>query len=216
MCDLQMFEGRSRGEQIKLVRDCLVAYGISAVPSRNRRGLKSTYYLGETAVYGVVHKPSSKEEEFVLVDRDFYEQYLADGKGTISLVRCDGKLYYKAILSREKTKNPVHRKTLEAAGCDLEGKVVDHIVHERMINTRDFLRPCTGSQNAANRINAKKQAGAVDGDVFQTDYREDFAYNPVLDFRDTWYALVLYKMTGISGEEVCAYNRDYMRRQGRL
>lgn len=217
MFDLMSLEGKDRTAQINALGDYLEECGISPIISKSSYGLKSAYFVGEEAVFAVVHKPSSDEPEFVLVDRDFYDTYLADGKGTINLVRRDGKTYFKAMLSRDKVKVALHRKVLEFAGHDLsEDKQVDHIAHNTMINTRDFLRPCTGSQNVQNRATSKKRAEDMTGDVLATDYMSDFSYNPVLDFTDTWYAVVLYKMVGLSGEEMCDYNRDYMMRHNRL
>lgn len=47
--------------------------------------------------------------------------------------------------------------------------------------------------------------------LIETKYVGEFRYNPLLDFSETWYALVLYKMLGIiSYKELLEYNKDYM------
>lgn len=44
-------------------------------------------------------------------------------------------------------------------------------------------------------------------------FMQDYRYNPVVDYSDTWYAYVLHKMLGlISKAELDAYNKDFMRR----
>lgn len=47
--------------------------------------------------------------------------------------------------------------------------------------------------------------------AFETKYLGEFRYNPLVDFKETWYALVIQKMLGgISDEELHEYNREYM------
>lgn len=46
---------------------------------------------------------------------------------------------------------------------------------------------------------------------FETRYLGKFRYNPLIDFTDTWYALVIQKMFGdISDTDLYEYNRQYM------
>ena len=47
----------------------------------------------------------------------------------------------------------------------------------------------------------------------ETRYLMNYRYNPVIDYRDTWYAYVLYKMLGlVTKEELDAYVVGYFRR----
>lgn len=133
------------------------------------------------------------------------------------MVKRDRKSDYKVMISRDGGKKTLHREVMKLVyGDSIEGKQVDHITHNTLINTRDFLRPCTGSQNIQNRVTSKKRAKVMTGDILATDYMSDFAYNPVLDFTDTWYAVVLYKMDCLSSKRLCNYNRDYMMRHDRM
>lgn len=48
-------------------------------------------------------------------------------------------------------------------------------------------------------------------DSFESKYLGSFRYNPLIDFQNTWYALVVQKMLGgISDVELYEYNRAYM------
>lgn len=38
----------------------------------------------------------------------------------------------------------------------------------------------------------------------------EFRYNPLLDFSETWYALILWKMLDLPEEDIMAYQRDYI------
>lgn len=38
----------------------------------------------------------------------------------------------------------------------------------------------------------------------------EFRYNPLLDFSETWYALILWKMLSLPEEDIMAYQRDYI------
>lgn len=218
MFDLKSLEGKDRTAQINAVGDYLKECGIAPSIAESSRGLRSAYYVHEESVFAVVHKPSSEEIEFVLMDKAIYDKFLADKKGSLNLVKRDRKSDYKVMISRDGTKRTLHREVLKLAeGCEsIENMQVDHITHNTMINTHDFLRLCTGRQNIQNRVRSKNVSSSVNGDVLATDYMNDFSYNPVLDFTDTWYAVVLYKMVDLSSRELCDYNRDYMVRHDRL
>jgi len=210
-------EDKDRDEKLEIVVEFLNICGLKPVYSKNERGLRSLYYLGEASVFSVVHKPSAHDEyEYILIDKDVYDRYLADGQGTLSLVQRDGKSYYKAILNYQKSNIALHRRILEDAGYDLAGMQVDHVVHDTMINTKDFLRPCTGRQNALNRSNSRNKMEITDENYFEANYMDSFRYNPVLDFRDTWYAIVFYKMLNLPSKVVCDYNRDYILRHSEM
>ena len=45
---------------------------------------------------------------------------------------------------------------------------------------------------------------------FETKYLGEFRYNPLIDFSETWYALVITKCLGGSDLELMEYNRDFM------
>lgn len=46
---------------------------------------------------------------------------------------------------------------------------------------------------------------------FESKYLGAFRYNPLIDFTDTWYALILQKMLGLlSDADLYEYNRNYM------
>lgn len=48
-------------------------------------------------------------------------------------------------------------------------------------------------------------------DAFEAKYLGSFRYNPLVDFSNTWYALVIQKMLGgISDTDLYEYNRVYM------
>lgn len=217
MFNLRFLEDKDKKDQINLVVDYLEAYNIESRIVTSSWGKKSAYCVGEDTVFAVVHKPASEELEFVLMDRPVYDTFLADGKGSLSLVKRDRKSDYKVMISRDRIKRTLHREVFNLIDSNLiKDLQVDHITHNTMINTRDFLRPCTGSQNIKNRVISKEWSDVVTGDVLATDYMSDFSYNPLLDFRDTWYAVVFYKMLGLSSKELCDYNRDYMFRHNRL
>lgn len=38
----------------------------------------------------------------------------------------------------------------------------------------------------------------------------EFRYNPLFDFTETWYALILWKMLDLPEEDIMAYQRDYI------
>lgn len=211
MFDLLSLEGRNRVEQINTLCDYLEKKcGIKPVITKSSGGIKSAYLVRDGVVLAIVHKPASEDLDFVLMDRHLYDKFIADGKGSLNLVKRDGKPDYKVMISRDGGKLTLHREAVKLkCGHDIDDLQVDHITHNVLINTFDMLRACTNDQNAKNRLRSRDISSNLNGDVLATDYKADFSYNPVLDFTDTWYAFVLYKMGELSGADLCDYNRDY-------
>ena len=114
---------------------------------------------------------------------------------------------------------------------------IDHVTHNLGICTREFLRVCSPQQNRCNtacystvdrnnrrfiisckQMDFKKRLTySLKGYAFKGDhmywYLGKFRYNPLYDFRDTFYAFVAWKLLGWGTEiEITEYNRDYIRR----
>ena len=176
---------------------------------------KCQYFIGDETVYALVQKPTSEEFEFTLLDKDIYDSFIADGMGSLCMVRRDfGSIYKVAINSKNGRYSvcPLHRLVFLHDGCDIKECQVDHILNTKMINTREFLRACSGKENCQNRHSTLNQVADTGEDCLKNLDVTDFRYNPVTDFSDSWYAIVLYKMAGLPSDVACDYNRGYQKR----
>lgn len=173
------------------------------------------FLIGETTVYALVQRPSSEEFEFTLFDRDIYSTYVADGMGGMCMVPTGQEFHYKVVVNAEKrgfSTCPLHRLVLLNDGYDIKGREVDHILNTKLLNTREFLRACSGKENCENRCSALNKVADTGEDYLKNLDSADFRYNPVTDFSETWYAIVLYKMAGLPSDVACDYNRSYQKR----
>lgn len=76
------------------------------------------------------------------------------------------KSYYAARGAMEKDKQKtvrMHRLIMELCGYDLTGKVVDHINHNTLDNTKNNLRVCTQAENTRNRGSQKNNTSGYKG-----------------------------------------------------
>lgn len=194
-------------EQFEIMRSYLEKSDVNLVSTSSSTDRVIDYYIGKDAVLALV--PLSCGEKFpVVIDRSFFEKYLKDGKGSISL-NCRDKegINYKFWCYFDGMQMELHRLVLQDAGHDIKGKIVDHKFHSPLINTLEALRPCTAKQNAWNR----KEKSL---DLEKMKERGEFAYNPLEDYSVTWYAYVIHKLTGdITADELREYNRDICMRK---
>ena len=231
----ELFEGfEGCNQKTKIAKTCriLKSRGIGVVSSQNRVG-NIIRYISDEAVF--ITAPSRGEDgiSFTIIDRDFYDRWLANGNGSLSFNGKEGGDDYRVIgysMVGERQK-ALHRLVLMNAGIDITGLVVDHRFMESRINTLEALRPATDSQNRRNtrfyfssaRVSlpesVKKQValGVSEEKIYGmlTDYalkeHGEFAYNPLVDFTNTWYAYVLYKMLGICEfDDLKVYNIAYI------
>lgn len=201
-------------EQLRVMCSLLKSRGIDAVSIKNGRGISTDYYIGEDAVLAII-KRSDGEEFPVVVDRTFFERYLRDGKGSLSVNSRNSKgKNYKIWYCSRKEQVELHRLVMRDAGYVLENVLVDHRYHVPFINTSEALRLCTARQNAWNRDSLSyKRNKKARLDLEKVKAHGEFAYNPLEDYTYTWYAYMIYKMTGdITADSLRDYNRDFIHR----
>ena len=96
-------------EQLRVMCSLLKSRGIDAVSIKNGRGISTDYYIGEDAVLAII-KRSDGEEFPVVVDRTFFERYLRDGKGSLSVNSRNSKgKNYKIWYCSRKEQVELHR-----------------------------------------------------------------------------------------------------------
>lgn len=221
-------------EQVTMMERILEKYGFKR-EERRVHGRDIVFYIGGDAVFGVAPLPKGRGryKSYILVDRSLYDNYFADNKKA-SFSFNSRNVGDKVKVHTAEYKNMcLHRLVMEGAGYKLDGKIVDHVVRNTLINTAGELRVCTGRENAKNRkfISRKLRNNLED---CQGDYDRhkvdcarqvakeqeeggEFAYNPLNDFSNTWYALVLHRMLGRgTAEELKDYNRDFLFRHDKV
>lgn len=197
-------------EQVEIIRSCLEERGINLVSTSSSTGRSTDYYIGKDTVLALIEL--SYGERFpVVIDSSFFDKYLKDGKGSISLnYRNKKRKNYKFWYCSDREQMELHRLVMQDAGYDITGKIVDHKFHSPLINTLEALRPCTAKQNAWNRDSLSYKGDKKKSlDLEKMKERGEFAYNPLEDYSVTWYAYVIHKLTGdITADELREYNRD--------
>lgn len=217
------FEGLDMTTQITGVCEELDKNKIEHI-ERQSRGRIREFYVGEDAVFTVIRKKGSPEELFGLMDRELYDEHFAEEKGSLSAVKRQ-KGDHKIIAQIPGQQLALHQLVMQEAGCDLdEIDAVDHKFGSPLINTREAVRAATRSQNRGNtrflhgRVRGTKMLKDTltpkDFDRFVDEEKKkygEFAYNPLVDFTNTWYAYVLYKMLGICEfDDLKVYNIAYI------
>lgn len=220
---LERFEQcESQMEQIKVMRSFLESRGIDEVSIKKSRGISTDYYIGEDAVLAII-KRSDGDEFPAVTDKAIYDEYLKDGKGSISYnvrAKRGDRENYKLWYCSKQGQMELHRlvatkgvgQSLKEKGQYLTGKCVDHKFHSPLINTSEALRICTDQQNAWNRdpLSYKRHVDA-ELNLEKMKAKGDFAYNPLEDYTYTWYAYIIYKMTGdITEDNLRDYNREFI------
>lgn len=184
------------------------------------------FYMGENAVFALIPTSNRLERQFGLMDRELYDKYFAECKGSLSLVKREkGDYKIEAYIPGQQL--TLHQLMMQEAGCDLdEIDAVDHKFGSPLINTREAVRAATRSQNRGNtrflhgRVRGTKMLKdtltSKDFDRFVDKERAkygEYAYDPLVDFTNTWYAYVLYKMLGICEfDDLKVYNIAYIER----
>lgn len=214
------FEGLTDEGKVKRMCEELEKAGIRHEKCKTRRGAIIEYYMNEKTVFAVRELPNKGEKSFIILDRDFYDRHLADGKGTL-YYNDRGGGNYKVLFQDDRMNNKeLCRYVMEEAGIDIGEDCVDHIFHSPFINTKEALRKATRKDNRGNCKFLKHRPKEGES-LSRKEYKEftdcekreynEFAYNPLTDFTDTWYAYAAYKMLGIgSQEELEEYNREFI------
>lgn len=165
-------------------------------------GRELSFYIGKNTVFAVATLPQSCRTDekdsidgWTIMDTKIYDKYFADGSGSFSFVSKNKN--YKVKYLKGDWQESLHRLVMsEEYGDEMlkDADVVDHKFMSALINTAEALRFATYSQNRQNSRRSHNRKG-------------EFAYNPRVDFTDTWYVYVLHKMLGIgTWEDIQEYN----------
>lgn len=226
MC--RSFEELSECEKINKMEHILEEVGIQ-FDSRDKYKRMTGFYISEKYVFVVSELPKKEGYSFTIIDRSKYDEFLADGKGTICFVRRRRGDYkvriHTARADGRRICMELHRLVMEKGGCDLD---VDHKFSNALINTLESLRFATGSQNRKHvKFRNHKLRDLLEDYVCRDSCEEqcaeqvdkeredggEFAYNPLRDFSVTWYAYVMHVMLGWgTDKDLEDYNREYIQK----
>lgn len=199
---LDRYKGFSTQKKIKEIQKELESG--CTLEKRITRGRELFFYIGEKTVFAVANLPPScrtdkggRKNGWTIMDTNIYDKCFADGKGSLSFVRRNHGSYKAIAHLKGNGQMPLHRLVMrEEYGDEMlkDADVVDHKFMSALINTAEALRFATYSQNRQNSRRSHNRKG-------------EFAYNPRVDFMDTWYVYVLHKMLGIgTWEDIQEYN----------
>ncbi len=179
---------------------------------RTSRRRKLLFYISKDTVFAVAPLPDKVKNGWTVMDRDIYDENFADGRGSLSFVQRNDRHYRVVAHLKGNGQMPLHRLVMRKRYDDEMLKnsdavdhefmsmfinnsyVVDHEFMSTFINTKEALRFATYSQNRQNSRRSHNRNG-------------EFAYNPDVDFTDTWYLYVLHKMLDMgTWKEVQEYN----------
>lgn len=224
---LSKFE-EMNNDAVRIVSVCKIMEeaGLEPVTRRTGKG-EVTYYVGDDFVFAVRRTPEAdKDFDFTIMDRKIYEKYIVNCDGTFCFNK-KGSVYRPITSYTDSTGQrysiPFHKLVLQEkakkTGIKLKD-VVDHRFSDARINTFEALRPVTRSENKGNTRYLHKKPDGVkyNGHKMRAEEAEQakfgkYAYNPVYDFRETWYAYVLCRMLGVmSFNDVLEYNKRYWRK----
>ena len=201
----ELLEGNNR--YAKLIHD-LNNGGIKSEVVYTYKHREITYFLEKDTALAILCLPGNDILSFVMIDRSFYDKYLVNGKGSFSFVQRNAG-DYKVIIYHNGIQDSLHRFILKREELLKEAQVVDHKFHSPLINTLESIRACSHQQNRINSRDTCRE-GRTTYEEERKNYGE-FAYNPLKDYRETWYAYILYKMLHIGTEsDLDEYNKDYI------
>lgn len=163
---------------------------------RTSRRRKLLFYISKDTVFAVAPLPDKVKNGWTVMDRDIYDENFADGRGSLSFVQRNDRHYRVVAHLKGNGQIPLHRLVMRKKYDEMlkNSDVVDHEFMSTFINTKEALRFATYSQNCQNSRRSHNRNG-------------EFAYNPDVDFTDTWYLYVLHKMLDMgTWKEVQEYN----------
>ena len=136
-------EQKQLERQIIMLEDILKREGIEPVKGEGRRG-NMEFYIGEEAVFAVRDLPKSRGRAYALIDRSFYDEYLAKDRGTFCFVIRRGKDYkVRVYVEGYRAGIELHQLMMEKERDSLDDRIVDHKFCNALINTSDAVRFAT-------------------------------------------------------------------------
>lgn len=189
-----LFAGKSEGMKLRQMYTLLSENGFK-LEVKSFRGCTTYYYFNPDKVNIFALTSNSIGDELMLIiPREFSERhYMVDGEYK-KIIRLNGhgggnKEISAAIDIGDDANRKLHRVILEEAKIDIAGQDVDHKTGHPGINIPEELRPCTPQQNCANRKG------------YKTTLTGEFEYDPLHDFRDSFWIPFLHYVLGIISYE---------------
>ncbi|MDE5909311.1 MAG: hypothetical protein K2H52_11310 [Lachnospiraceae bacterium] len=217
-------------KQVDMMINILKDKGIEPVIRETNKG-RLAFCVDDEVVFGVGILPNGSIS-YTIFDRSIYDKYFADDENaTFCFVSRTNSNDYKVRCFVEGYRDGIelHQLVLIEKGVNLIGSNVDHKSCNAQLNISDMLRKANNSQNKRNSkflgygLKNKLKKDLKEGDYnrhkgdcarqVEEEQREggEFAYDPLNDFSNTWYAFVLHKMLNRGTEEdLKDYNRDFI------
>lgn len=189
-----LFVGKSEEDQLDIMEKMVSDAGFNLSIAYGYKGCV-TYFFSKDGVDNVfaIAYNSVGASLPVIMPVDFAKRHYMTGNSFTKSIKLGTHSYMNKkvtpVLDYNGKKNAkLHRVLMQELGYDIEGLEVDHISNHQGVNIPSELRPCTSSQNKANKINTKVKNG-------------EFTYNPEHDFRESFYIPFLHYVLGVISYE---------------
>lgn len=190
-----LFNGKTEGKQLDELETLLIQNGFIK-NEVNKRGTYTAWFTkdGVDTVFALAVKKNKSQWLPVIMPASFARKfYMKNGefyKGiTLSTHSFKNSDLVAVINYNGKLNERLHRAILIEAGVDIEGMEVDHITCHEGVNVVEELRPCTSSENKANKFTTENSV------------HSSFKYDVTHDFRNSVWIPALHYVLGIISKE---------------
>lgn len=195
---LRSFELLDLQEKIAKIMNMLSANGYTIRIKDSKCKYVNIYYTKDGVDYAFVVIKSRETGELIachIIDADTEKELRSLGC-MININNKDrktNKVRYKCDGGKTKLNMFLHTFVMQNVPKKLEDTQVDHICHSYFIHTKEMLKHCTAKENNNNK---KGKSG----------------YVQMVDYENTWYAYMLYRLLGVPKTELDIYQRNCITR----